>query len=778
MGVSVSFKKMAYIQVVLGIVAYAVAEGNPVLVLAGGTLATLSWYIVEGPGGRPLPEWLLNLGVIAATGWLFYSQLPGSNQVLIYSLGQFLIFMQLFKLYERKGNRDWAQLMVLSLMQMICAMLVGASFLFGILIAIYMGITLFTVLVFQLKVGHDEVNLVNEKQAPPGYKTSPVPAISSRHFTRHFNGLAVVSGLGCLLVSAVGFLAMPRGEASGILGDLANISKRQKTGISGEGMKLGSSGRIELSATPILNLRVTVNGKPVSAGAYEGTLLRQLVMDKYNPGKLSWDRSAEVVRGDVVINPVEKGAQDTPAAQEAPDTGGEKFTELMVGPPGLADEPVVRQHITLRGSVKGQLFSMSPQVRIDEREIGVSYNPYDRVLTSRKPTDGDSRGVYIVESFGREPPGLTAAYLRRWNPQGLAPFNWSDYARGPVVKDIRVTTVARFILAGSGLERDPAAQSTFHDHALADAIVQHLQKGEYAYTIDLPDVGTMDPNVAFLTDTRRGHCELFASGMCVLARELGLRARTVRGARVSEYNRVGGYYVVRERNMHAWVEVWQDGTGWKVYDPSPPAEVARVQGAGGGVFAFFRNLYEYAEFKWVDKVITYGSSERRSVIRNFETNLESVTAMLAKLKEQIDAVLQMIQRRFLNDAFGFVVFLTAGGVVLLTLVVSLMVMIKRRRAIQQLQLASVSRRLQRRLAKHLEFYLQMLRVLEKEGFIKPIWQTPASFAAQLELQNAVRFAPVVPLTDLFYEIRFGGRPLDSDRSRTIGGLLETLKQTL
>ena len=42
------------------------------------------------------------------------------------------------------------------------------------------------------------------------------------------------------------------------------------------------------------------------------------------------------------------------------------------------------------------------------------------------------------------------------------------------------------------------------------------------------------------------------------------------GYRVGEQTPFG-YYVVRERNAHAWVEVWMPGQGWTTRDPTPEA---------------------------------------------------------------------------------------------------------------------------------------------------------------------------------------------------------------
>ena len=78
----------------------------------------------------------------------------------------------------------------------------------------------------------------------------------------------------------------------------------------------------------------------------------------------------------------------------------------------------------------------------------------------------------------------------------------------------------------------------------------------------------------FLTDTRAGHCALYATTMCLAMRYLGIPARYVTGFTVGgadEYETVdGGYrYTLLEKDLHAWVEVYYDDVGWIPYDPTP-----------------------------------------------------------------------------------------------------------------------------------------------------------------------------------------------------------------
>lgn len=69
---------------------------------------------------------------------------------------------------------------------------------------------------------------------------------------------------------------------------------------------------------------------------------------------------------------------------------------------------------------------------------------------------------------------------------------------------------------------------------------------------------------AFLFDTRRGYCDLFASAMTVLCRQAGIPARLATG--FAPGARDGNDFVLRALDKHAWTEVFFPGAGWVAFD--------------------------------------------------------------------------------------------------------------------------------------------------------------------------------------------------------------------
>ncbi|MCL2396583.1 MAG: transglutaminase domain-containing protein, partial [Defluviitaleaceae bacterium] len=74
----------------------------------------------------------------------------------------------------------------------------------------------------------------------------------------------------------------------------------------------------------------------------------------------------------------------------------------------------------------------------------------------------------------------------------------------------------------------------------------------------------------FLFDIQEGYCTFFASAFVVMARALGIPTRYVEGFIVTGEANQYGYHDVLNRSGHAWAEVYFEGFGWHIFDPTPP----------------------------------------------------------------------------------------------------------------------------------------------------------------------------------------------------------------
>ncbi|MFT3764251.1 MAG: transglutaminaseTgpA domain-containing protein [Minicystis sp.] len=105
------------------------------------------------------------------------------------------------------------------------------------------------------------------------------------------------------------------------------------------------------------------------------------------------------------------------------------------------------------------------------------------------------------------------------------------------------------------------------------AIAAHLETG-FTYSRSFQR-RRADPILDFLLDDHKGHCEYFATATALLARSVDVPARVVVGYRVAEENVLGHYWVVREKNAHAWAEVYFPGKGFVTVDTTPADPLAQ-----------------------------------------------------------------------------------------------------------------------------------------------------------------------------------------------------------
>jgi transglutaminase-like putative cysteine protease len=73
----------------------------------------------------------------------------------------------------------------------------------------------------------------------------------------------------------------------------------------------------------------------------------------------------------------------------------------------------------------------------------------------------------------------------------------------------------------------------------------------------------------FLTETKKGFCQQFASAMAVLLRSLGIPARVAMGFTEGHYDTASQRWTVTTKDAHSWVEVDFGSYGWLTFEPTP-----------------------------------------------------------------------------------------------------------------------------------------------------------------------------------------------------------------
>jgi hypothetical protein len=103
----------------------------------------------------------------------------------------------------------------------------------------------------------------------------------------------------------------------------------------------------------------------------------------------------------------------------------------------------------------------------------------------------------------------------------------------------------------------------------------------------------------FLTRTRAGHCEYFATAATLLARAAGVPARYATGFAAIEHSALEGAWVIRTRHSHAWSRAWVDGH-WVDVDATPAAWGVE-EASDAPYWQGLADLFRYAGFRWTQR---------------------------------------------------------------------------------------------------------------------------------------------------------------------------------
>jgi transglutaminase-like putative cysteine protease len=207
---------------------------------------------------------------------------------------------------------------------------------------------------------------------------------------------------------------------------------------------------------------------------------------------------------------------------------------------------------------------------IEHYEIFIEQDLGDYVAAAAVPTKINFPGsVIAIDAFGqlhapgtlREGSGYAVDSLRKVI-QGrsfaeLEAVDLPEFVQLPADMDPRITVLANQLAQGHETEFE-----------VAIAFEHHLRTA-YAYDFSsVFDSQDRTPLSQFLFETKRGHCEYFASALAILLRTQGIPSRLVTGFSATNLNPLTGYYDIYALDGHAWVEAYVDGLGWMELEPT------------------------------------------------------------------------------------------------------------------------------------------------------------------------------------------------------------------
>jgi len=573
-----------YLAAAVAALAYSVAAaeyGYAVFILIG--LGT-AWMVSGGAKGRPVPRWVINAllggaGLFALTGLL-----DGALDVNDFSrlIGVLLVI----KMLDRRSPRDDAQLLTLSAFLTIGGVLTSASLMVAVLVIAEIFLLLPTVLRFHIaRIEHEAAASAERLGAPAGLPTGERPGLPPVLSFSDSTGESVGRAVRSLLIAAVVagvlvFLVMPRGLGRSSFGAWGSTATGTVVGFDDE-VELGSGGLISSSTEVVADVTLRNAEGRLAIGESEVLYLRGAVLDTYRNGR--WIRS-DSRRRDSSESPVVFSGQAIPLAARR----------------GRAET----LEVTLRGVGRGRsvLFTLW-------RPLSVTMQSGQRVVHGRED--------FQLERFG--PPGSLTYEIQvdRYAARPQRDRDLEELLSSPRPEELPefdsdvVARIAARVLNEAGIPADPLERPRDADERVARVFETYLRT-EYGYTLDiLPSRG--DPIEYFLTESRLGHCEYFASAMAAMCRAVGIDSRVVTGYVATEWNPSTEHFTVRESNAHAWVEIEVLPGYWRRYDPTPSDDFAAIHQPTPTLWSEARKLAQAIEFAWVSAIVAFDGERQREI---------------------------------------------------------------------------------------------------------------------------------------------------------------------
>jgi transglutaminase-like putative cysteine protease len=199
-------------------------------------------------------------------------------------------------------------------------------------------------------------------------------------------------------------------------------------------------------------------------------------------------------------------------------------------------------------------------LRVTELTLLQTLSPYLPAPAGTRAVEGAAPqifGGWMLRAQGKEGSVIT---LRHEKKEQLPP----EPSPGPALTEM--PEALRAELRPLALELTRGATTP---RAQAQALELWFRENyEYSLSVDLRGEGS--PLAILIRERRPAWCTYFASAMAALLRSLDVPARLAGGFVPLEENSFSGDLVVRERDAHAWVEVYLEDEGRFVpFDPTP-----------------------------------------------------------------------------------------------------------------------------------------------------------------------------------------------------------------
>ena len=392
-------------------------------------------------------------------------------------------------------------------------------------------------------------------------------------------------------------------------------------------------------------------------------------------------------------------------------------------------KPLVRQEVILDPLDSKVIFGMPKMIRLSGRFPPLFTDDYDAVYLPISPI---SRFQYTAYSDISPPSAAELDADRAPFPAEVVDL----YTRIPPLSEE---------VKGLALSITSSSQTTYQK---TKAIDNYL-KENYAYTLDPERDESLPPVEDFLLKNKEGYCDHFSTAMAVLLRLQGVPTRLVTGYVTTEWNSLGRFYTVRQRNAHSWVEVYFPSYGWILFDPTPSA-APLVENA---LIAGIDRYMAYVRLKWDRYIINFTLQDQvnaaKEARKRTEAGRDALTRIITSLKVKAGMVWTPM---------------------VILIITGILIYLFTRRWRKRVQTYAFGEK------GSVPFYQEMLRILARKGITKPGSMTPREFAQMLSREKGDVYSDTIKVSEAFEKVKYGGMVLASKETGDINTILEHLRK--
>ncbi|QDT88910.1 transglutaminase TgpA family protein [Gimesia algae] len=767
MNLTLTFQISIYLLVVLSSIMFMMAEGGVIPQIVTIPLGLITLFFTDRWNKFSLsPLWANILGLLAFL--VVCAEFSSTIEGRLLSGAHFLVYLTWIILLQKKGDTQYWWLCTLGFLQIAVGAVLTESVYYGLLLVIYLYLSIWTLSVFSLHRTRNSF-LQYDSSSPfpksstvgqsPGYSLSNQKScvrggiqsdLSRQWLSVEYLGACFGYFISALLISMCFFLLIPRlwVNRSFFENEALAASDKPLVGFA-EKVQLGEMGEILESSERVLQLSIYDNqtDEPVPVSDFvarfgtDEPLFRGAVLSGYENG--SWSKIRRRSRWRLYNS--EEIEKD------------------------LKIKQLYRQELVLDSIGTEVLFIMQPFVGMDMMSrTEYSINLETLEIRQAQPPEADGETRYNVFTAKEQSENVVMDELD----------NEAHYLKLPEDDLKRLISFTKKLIADNPQLKTNLEKARFIESYLRDS-------GDFSYTLNMsiqdPDI---DPVEDFLFNRKSGHCEYYATALALMLRSIEIPTRVISGFKGGEQGYLSNQFEVQQRYAHSWVEAFLDDR-WQTLDATPSLQRAESVAQNATSLGSWKGISNTLTNFWSDYVIGVSFQRQKSAFydpmlragKRLGNRLYDLRATVVSLLKSIKAFLSS-PRRWFSWEGGAAVFIIAGLIFGFKWLFGVLIRLLRKLLHRQ---GEQTRQLR---AGNVAFYEKFQDLLANRGLVRNPVETQKEFTTHVksdlrsELSQAHLDETPDLFTQLFYQVRYGGHPLNPEQSEELRQKLAELEIAL